>query len=85
MAPINDLAVLKAKIQIKNKIVPPGCGRNRPKTSDFLKKMAVRTLPRDPPGEGGAKNKIKKHFKHSQDESRYQRASKLMHKSSAAQ
>ena len=28
--------------------------------------MAVRTLPRDPPGEGGAKNKIKNHFKHSQ-------------------
>ena len=28
--------------------------------------MTVLTLPRDPPGEGGAKNKIKNHFKHSQ-------------------
>ncbi len=28
--------------------------------------MAVRTLPRDPPGEGGAKTKIKKQFEHSQ-------------------
>ncbi len=28
-------------------------GRNRAKTLDFLKKMAVRTLPRDPPAEKG--------------------------------
>jgi hypothetical protein len=28
--------------------------------------MAVRTLPRDPPGEGGAKTKNKNNFKHSQ-------------------
>ncbi len=27
-------------------------------------KMTVRTLPRDPPGEVGAKNKNKTHFKH---------------------
>ncbi len=42
-------------------------GRNRPKTSDSIRKMTIRTLPRDPPGEGGAKNKIKNHSKHSQD------------------
>ncbi len=41
-------------------------GRKRPKTYDFLRKMAIRTLPRHPPGEGGAKNKIKNHFKHIQ-------------------
>ncbi len=28
--------------------------------------MAVRTLPRDPPGEGGPRTKIKNHFKHIQ-------------------
>ncbi len=28
-------------------------GRNRPKTYDFLRNISVRTLPRDPPGEGG--------------------------------
>ncbi len=33
--------------------------------------MTVRTLPRDPPGEGGAKKKMKNHFKRSQD---YKRA-----------
>ncbi len=41
------LAVLKAKIKIKN---VSESGRNRPKTYDFLRKMPGRTLPRDPPG-----------------------------------
>ncbi len=31
---------------------PPNPARNRPKTRDVLWKMAIRTLPRDPPGEG---------------------------------
>ncbi len=57
------LAELKAKIKIKNLLES---GRDRPKTYDFLRKMAVRTLPRDPPGGWGAKNKFKNHFKHSQ-------------------
>ena len=52
-----NLGVLRAKIKIKN---CPDSGRNQPKTYDFLKEMAVRTLPRDPPGEGAAKNKISK-------------------------
>ena len=38
-----------------------------PKTCDFTRTMVVRTLPRDPRGEGGAKNKIKNPFKHSQE------------------
>ncbi len=45
----HDLAELRAKIKIKKK---SESGRNRPKTYDFLKKVAVRTLPRDPPGQG---------------------------------
>ncbi len=40
---------------------PPDPGQNRPKTSDFLKDMTVRTLPQDPQG-GGAQNKIKNMF-----------------------
>ncbi len=34
-------------------------GRELPKTYDFLRKMAVRTLLRDPPGEGGPRQKTK--------------------------
>ena len=48
------LAVLKANAKIKKS---PDSGRNRPETYDLPRKMAVRTLPRDPPGEGGVKNK----------------------------
>ena len=43
------LAVLKAKMKIT---IFSESGRNRPKTYDSLRKMAVRTLPRDPPGQG---------------------------------
>ncbi len=46
----HNLAVLRAKIKMRNP-------RNRPTTYDVLKKMAVRTLPRDSPGEGGPKTK----------------------------
>ena len=45
---INCLAVLKAKIKIKNHRILAGI---TPKTYDFLRKMSVLTLPRDPPGE----------------------------------
>ncbi len=46
----------KSKIKIQ---YPPDPGRDRPKTYDILKDMTVRTLPRDSPGGGEAKNKIK--------------------------
>jgi hypothetical protein len=49
-------AVLKAKTKIKN---VSESGRNRPKHYDFLREMAVRTLPRDPPGEGGPRKQLK--------------------------
>ncbi len=45
----------------------PDPGRIRPKNNHILWNIAVRTLPRDPPGEGGTKNKIKNRLKHSQD------------------
>ncbi len=50
------LAVLKAKIKIKSALPPPDPGRNWPETHDFLGKL--RTLPRDPPGEGGPRTKL---------------------------
>ncbi len=46
LALLKNLAVLKAKRKITDS------GRNRLKTYDLLRKMAVRTLPRDPPGQG---------------------------------
>ncbi len=52
-------AALKAKIKIKNKTHPrirAGIGQQ---TQDFLEKIAIRTLPRDPPGEGGPRIKSK--------------------------
>ncbi len=61
---IQDLAALRAKIKIKTHYSPDP-GRDRPKTSHFLKDMIVRTLPRDPPGGEGTKNKIKNRLKHS--------------------
>ena len=36
-----------------SKISAPDCSIYRPQTHDFLGKLTVRTLPRDPPGEGG--------------------------------
>ncbi len=51
------LAALRAKIKLNIDFSPPDPGRNRPKTPDFIRKVAVRTLPRDPPGEGGPKTK----------------------------
>ena len=53
IGPFENLAVLKAKIEIKDIIIPPDPVRNRPKTIDFLRKVTVRTLPQNPPGEGG--------------------------------
>ncbi len=52
-------AVLMVNITI-NEITPPDPGPNRPKIIDFLTKMIVRTLPRNPRGEGG-QEKIDKH------------------------
>ncbi len=52
------LAVLTAKLKLKIQY-PPGLSRDQPKISDFLEEMAVWTLPRDPPGGEGARNKIK--------------------------
>jgi hypothetical protein len=49
--PSIGLAVLKAKIKVKSIVGPPPRIR--------LGKMAVRTLPRDPPGEGGPRSKAK--------------------------
>ncbi len=43
----HNLAVLKAKIKINNL---SESGRNRPKTYDSLRKMAVPTLPREDDG-----------------------------------
>ncbi len=37
----------------------PDPGRDRPKTSNFLMEMMVRTLSRDPPGKGGPRIKLK--------------------------
>ncbi len=53
------LAALGAKIQIKN-IMNPGCGpesAQKPLMS-FLRAMTLRTLPRDPLGEGGPRTKL---------------------------
>ena len=36
---------------------PPDPGRNLHKILAFLKEMTIRTLPRDPPGEGGQEQK----------------------------
>ncbi len=57
------LAVLRDKVKVEKNDYPPDPGRNRPHSRDFLRKLTVRTLPRDPPGGGGAKNKNR--FKHS--------------------
>ena len=38
-------------------ISAPDCTIYWPQTPDFLWKLTVRTLPRDPPGEGGQGNK----------------------------
>ncbi len=47
-----NIAALGAKTK-NNKIHDsPDPGRDRPKTSDLLKEMTVRTLPRAPRGEG---------------------------------
>ncbi len=43
--------MLEGRIEKQNKIHPPDSDRNRPNTSDFPGKMAVRTLPKDPPDE----------------------------------
>ncbi len=48
----------------KSNLPPPDLGRNGPETTDFLREMAVWTLPRDPRGEGD-KNKIKSVLKYS--------------------
>ncbi len=45
----NNLAALIQYITL------PDPGRNRPRTFDVRRKMAVRTLSREPPGEGGGK------------------------------
>jgi hypothetical protein len=66
-----NLPSLIAKQLSGNAMVLPCVGaiiiknfRNRPTTYDSLRKMTVRTLPRDPPGE--AKEKKKNHVKHIQ-------------------
>ncbi len=48
-----NLAELKAKIKIQKLNCPQDSSRNRAQTSDSPRAMAVRTFPRDPPGEGG--------------------------------
>ncbi len=52
----HNLAVLRAKVKIKNFRIRAGIG---PNPAMFLWKMAVRTLPRDPPGEGGPRKNMK--------------------------
>jgi hypothetical protein len=59
------LAALRAKNKNENPL-PPDPGRDRPKTSDFLTGITIRTIPRDPPRGGGAKNKIRNRLWHSQ-------------------
>ncbi len=51
-----DLAALRAKIKIKN-VLPPDPDRNLPTTPDSLRTETVRTLSRDPPGQGGQEQK----------------------------
>ncbi len=51
-------AALRAKINLKL-FYTTDPGRNRPTTTDFLKNMLIRTLPRTPPRGRGDKNKIK--------------------------
>ncbi len=51
----NYLAVPKAIIRIKN----PGFGPESAQNLRILKKMTIRTLPRDPPGEGGPRKRRK--------------------------
>ncbi len=51
-------AALRPKIRIQS-ILPPDPGWNRPNPPDLLEKVAVQTLPRDPPVGGGTKDKIK--------------------------
>ncbi len=46
-------------MKIENTIAPWIRAGNGPKLSDFLRKVALRTLPRDPPGEGGPRTKLK--------------------------
>ena len=36
---------------------PPDPGRDRPRTIDLLRKMAIRTVPRTPPGGGRGRDK----------------------------
>ncbi len=61
---ITNLAVLKAKIKIKNLQIRAGIS---PKPM-----ISLGTWQSGPsPGTPGAKNKIKNHFKHSQEETRY--------------
>ncbi len=55
-------AVLKVKITIKIKITPPPDPAQNP---GLLRKTTVRTLPRDPPGEGGGQGINKNVLKYS--------------------
>ena len=53
-------AALNAKIKLTNQTTPPpDPNRKRPTTHDFLREMTVRTLPPDPAGGIGDKNKTK--------------------------
>ena len=49
----------EARITLVGTFLGPTLAENRPKTDDLLKKMVLRTLPRDPPGERGPRKKIK--------------------------
>ena len=58
-----NLAVLRAKIKIKNPRIRAGIG---PKPTISLGKWQSGPSPGTPRGRGGAKNKIKNNFKHFQ-------------------
>ncbi len=60
----HNLAVLKAQITSKNHRIQAGIG---PQPTISLGKWQSAPSPGTPRGRGGAKNKIKNHFKHSQD------------------
>ncbi len=52
-------AALKANMKITNKFAPRIRAGIGVQTSDLLRKLALRTLPRGPPGEGEPRTKIK--------------------------
>ncbi len=58
VVPNHSLAALKAKIKFKNILASPESGPKPTQNPDLFRKMTVRTLPRDHPGDRRPKNKM---------------------------